>query len=1178
MLEQNDNLLQHIHQAAEKKLKLTNPGIVYLVEQQGGKIHSAESNFLELLSAQNRAISLLGISELTAELRQVIFEQSESSAFIDSSYYDSTPQVIDNQDSFVKRLLGTNPQAISKLAEIEAKIAIFNSAKQKVNSLDRKYHIEQYSQKIAAWQKVIEAVSASLCSDDQTRTLYQELITKIKDKLSQSTENKKSYEERLVSVLENPRSDRRIEAITESSNGAKIAGQLIDEYLQTGFTLNAMRVLDRIQKPLTPRAIYRKIIFHLDGKESSPDYEKIIKNPDFATHHELYKKQAEQIEQLKLPPNDEKKQINQAREDFVLKVTEGHTLIGDETVDLIAISAQIDQIQKKAEEIRSSNLDTVEKRKLLVELDDKLEQALIPIANKVARIFPHENATTLTEVLEDEEAICAGKVNVLLATAKYLGLNARANNVLEILDSNTDGHTCFECTLPSGDQLVIDANFNNRVDLRNKADSEIVDDVKKRRTSISDEELNEAVQMLKKMVSNSYFVPEESRVLIYRLQKTDTFVATQSETDSTRETEYSTIRVDPYTGNKRVWTATVPHPHQATGPDTDGNLHINSALCNNSIREISSENKLAILYMCQKQIELTPFDIKIHTYYAKQLENQDAEAYLASLRNTNPIVYRDGMDCFLAEHYVESGKIEEAIAVYKEMQEENESRYYQEIHKLIIALVGPVDLDASQQIHAEKARQILESALAQNPSAFFAHVENTTKLCALLDGPQARIAILKECKQVAPKEFWSIPAINVNLAPVLQLIENYKLESENHQSYQSELKQLCTEMKTRAPEYYIANVHLLVSKIVGENEENRKIIQVLEEAKKLNPSLFHATPLNTSALAKHIFIEGDITAANEVFAEAERTNPELFWDSMVGATYEKQAALYEDANEIELAIAIYERAKEKSSLFWTQSPSAGYDKLVILLKKAGRLQDAIAVLSEAGQKDRDFFNPFYDEIGYMQQALLLMEVGQTDEAIRILNLGRDTDEKFWGGSGSSSEPHCMKLVDVYHEVGQIHMAIAVLHELKTNSSHSYWKAADYYKIVALLESSGNQTKAQETKQELIALYEDLKHADQYIYQLYGYVPLAKLYKESNQIDAFITTVKESGMRFSIEAIDLEIYLAGIYAQRGETQAATTAYESIIRVFNRFQYAENHRVKRVLEIAKNHGIILNPEQN
>ncbi len=143
----------------------------------------------------------------------------------------------------------------------------------------------------------------------------------------------------------------------------------------------------------------------------------------------------------------------------------------DEGIDLMSLRAEVEAIKKRVREAESQ----AERRKL----SEDLIELVVPIANLVGRIFPHEDdesPTLLSAVLYHEQAVCVGKAQILATIFRLLGLKARNLSVLETL-YNSEDHSVALLDLFDQTQLVVDANFSNNqygMDISCHSDAEIL--------------------------------------------------------------------------------------------------------------------------------------------------------------------------------------------------------------------------------------------------------------------------------------------------------------------------------------------------------------------------------------------------------------------------------------------------------------------------------------------------------------------------------------------------------------------------------------------------------------------------------------------------------------------------------------------------------------------------------
>jgi|GEM_PF-2187818 len=1185
---------QSIIESANQKLESSKRGVDYIAEEQGGA-QKVEGNLHEALDAQGRITSLFGISGLTGELRNELFEKSATDVLIDRSAVEGSEQKIDNQATFVRVLFGNNRQVITQLAEIEAKIGLFKQVCGEVEDAERVEKIKGLLSRVKAWEKTLREVSDSLFGDNETRALYIELVSRNRNALinpsevsirsvdgTLSTRTKPSYRDRLKSVLENPRSDRFIESATDFKRGEELADELIDEYLETAFTLNTVRVLDRIQKPLSLRARHRKLIACLDGRESDPKYLELIQTAGLAEPFADYQRNIERIKKSGLAYDEEKSQLKQTKEEFKqlcrphLESLSESGADTDEVIDLIDARQRVAGIQQKKLEIAASEATDLEKRTKLAELDNELQQLIIPIANKVDRLFPHEKSTNLTDVLENEDAICAGKVNVLLAVSKYLGLNARANGVMEIMDNGTSGHVCFECDLPSGDKLVIDSNFSNKAGLENKSDDELADVIRGRNPGIRDDEIAATLNYYRRAITDAEFIPPESRVLLYRLKNTGKVVQSQQEINEVRNTDYQSVRVDPYSGQKQVWSANVPFPHQITSPDRDGYLYINSSFCNNTAQFISPDYADVGRYLFERQIEMSPFEVKAHTGYARLLDTDEAIAYLSGLKQKLPSVYLDGANLVLADYQVRSGNIDAAVAIYEELKTRNLNLYYQEVHKLAKAIANSTDSTSDEHPERmERAKTLLSQVRDENPQAFYRNKDIVDTFYKLHDEDiNGQIAILEDYERTSSEHFWTSVDLKLYSSPVRRLISHYESIIRQDPTNRTKLIKLYQLAKEKDPDFYVANASSIARVFGAERPDDSQVqLTTLAEARALNPQIFHSETQNTKALARHLADSDRLEEALGIYLESSMTNPDIYWSDKYDPTYIGLIRLYESAGQIDKAIEVCTEARDKSRVFWKQSYNAGYSKLVELFTESNQLNEAIMLCREAQEKDPDFFNPSVEDSGYIQLSLLYAKSGQIEEAISLLSNGKSQDKQYW--ISQYNEPTCMHLVDMYTKSGQTNQAIETLNELRNQNPDGYWQS-NYFRIVELYESIGEHDKAQALRKELIAAYEGLRESNESSYSMHGYARLAQLYDDGGQSDKFIEIIQEAKKSDSLIPFRFQFRLIDIYLESENRDAAIGIYQELIKTFR--DYGRTDRINELVESASQKGIQLDISKN
>jgi len=300
-------------------------------------------------------------------------------------------------------------------------------------------------------------------------------------------------------------------------------------------------------------------------------------------------------------------------------------------LDLLATREKVADLRRKAEEIReNSSLSQEEKQERLEELNRRLIDLLIPIANKVAALFPHNIAYSLSAILAKEEANCAGKTEALKAVCRWLGLEGKGVSVLVTLD-NTSSHACLEVDSFTQTKIIIDGNCSSNHLLMSWSDEDIARYVNQLITKgkIPASKREKVIAAFKRDRSNISHIPPSSEVLIYTLTPT----GKKAEKDYQCK-EFETIRFCPYTGEREIWRASIPFSHLLIAPDRP--------------REVISSGyyyNLGVLY-----------------HYQGKLEEAEKQ-YLEALRiNPNHAEAHNNLGALY--HY--QGKLEEAEKQYLE--------------------------------------------------------------------------------------------------------------------------------------------------------------------------------------------------------------------------------------------------------------------------------------------------------------------------------------------------------------------------------------------------------------------------------------------------------------------------------------------------------------------------------
>ena len=1172
-----------IGKTAQDRLTKSASGITYALREQGG-VKIAEDDTLKLSpETQIRVTSLLGVTELTSQLRYSLFEQASQGVMTDSSKLTPEQRVVTNQDRFVQELLGNNPKLLDKLAAITAKARVFSGVLKDQESSSERVEL---GNKVEAWEHTIDEIAQSLCSNDTERTYYQNLVENNVVRLNNPTVRptrevdgqpaapvtRDSYVQRIGKLIERPRVVSLISSHLEPRQGETLADNLMDEYLETAFTLNAIRVLDRVQRPLGFNGKFRKLTACLEGGEADPAYTQIIEDNNLTEDFNKLKEEIGQVSGSSFSEDEKQQKIQELNDQFkercrpVIEGSFNKETDTEEVIDLVGTKQRISALQQQAQEIRGSDLSEDEKKDRLANLDRQMQALFVPIANKVDRIFPHQSSTNLAEVLENEDAICAGKVNVLLAISKYLGVNARANSVKEILDNRTEGHVCFEGDLPSGNKLVIDANFGNRYGLEDKTDDELVASIRKNNPGIKDPEVESALKYRKLATANSRFIPTDARVLMYITENTFQIVTNPQQEEETRQAARLVIRTNPYNGQHEIWKANIPYPHLITAPDKDGYLFINSSFTNNTAQFIKPAYKDVGIYLFRKHIEMSPYDTRAYTGLARQLPREEGLAFLEKARREKSTLYWEGMSTDHALMYAYEGNLDRASQIFEETKTKNPQAYYKKIHDLARKFRYQADEETGEKAeqYRTRAMSLMEEALRENPALFYSESSNIMEINMLYDDQtQKRIEVYEEFSRVQVTKFWDATSY---FPPFQELMELYLTQGKKDPSALNRAAEFANEIKTRERRFYAKKVHQYASGLYlhGEQKDPVQAVVMLEEARTSSPGIFFQEDNNISALAWAYRMQEDDKKTIGLYEEVAVTNPELFWNGIYGSIYDRLANLYARNNQVDKAITICEEAKGKTQKFWEASYTGGYSQLVNLYAEAGRLPEAIATSLEAETKDPNFYNTEVVSGGYVQLASIYDKAGQTDQAIDVMVRGQQTDESFWIREYGTA--NVFTLLDIYEKSGKIGEAISLLEQVKDRDNR-YLKT-DYYRICELYEKSGDTAKANQIRAELIGTYEELKTTEPEAYYASS-DKLARLYQSEGQIEKAIQAFEDGQEHDPYFPISNHVALAELYLQIGDMGKARQAYQDAVDRYNRVDRPEYG--KQVMERAMTRGI-------
>ncbi len=1089
---------QKIASIASDELSKRTVGVAFIALEQGGVKLTDESLQLPP-ELQARITNLLGITELITELRHSLFEQALKSEITDQSKLYPDPVAIPNQETFVQDLLGKSPKLLEKLAEITAKASVCLTVLQ-----DTPQHpkVSAIKTQMAAWKSTIDAVASSLCANETTEQNFYTLVQNNISLLRTASEKQlnptnphgkknrgESYAEKFTRLLQIPRAVDLIAAGTDAGRAKEFSDKLIDEYLETAFTLNAVKVLHRIQSPLTLEGKVSKLFSCLRQHESDPIYLEIIQNNGIAVEFAALGNKIKNIKNAGLLYKDEKQQIQDLNAAFKEKCTTivatyfENNPIDEEVIDLVSTKQKLRAFFLQSEALRASGSDSEESKGKITKLDEQMQELMIQIANKIARIFPHKTSTNLIDVIENSDAICAGKVNILLAVSKYLDLNARANSVREMMIPSNSGHVCLECDLPSGKKLVIDADSSNKNRLESASTTDLIALIRKNSPGITDQELKSALRYYDLAIPNASSIPSNARIVLYTTEETDIIAADADQIKKFKNTPYHFIRQNPYSGIKEVWKASIPYPHHITLPDRDGYFHINSSFTNNSGHFLARGYTELGLYLFKKHLAMNPYDVKAYKGIGGLLPKTEMHTFFAQVKKEQPSLYWDGISVEHAVLCAYNAMFDTALEIFEQTKAKSPLQYYNNLWQLSLAIRNTMGTDEYQNItkRKSKVRSLLQEAKNANPTLFFSNLSNPEELLRLYDAEADKeIAILEELKKNNPNGFWDEEHTIQFFQKLLKL---YAQKGSKDISQRSTAEKMAEEIKNKLRAWYDKGICNYVSELYlhGSIRDPDQALLVLQESKTHSPATFFSKPENCNLMIRIYEAQKDFAGAIAFCNEVKQQNPNLFWTYQYTPIHEVLAGLQVKTGLIDTAIHLFEEAKSKNKHFWTASYNGGYAQLVKLYAATQRIPEALALCTEAQTKDPKFMSSESGYGGYVQLAELFDLSGRTSDAIELLLEAQHTDTRFW--QREYLNPNVFKLVEYYTKTNQLAEAIDFLEQLKVKNPN--YLGTDYYTLCELYEKNGQHAEAIQCKADLLRTYEALSLSNPNVFKQYA---------------------------------------------------------------------------------------------
>lgn len=283
--------------------------------------------------------------------------------------------------------------------------------------------------------------------------------------------------------------------------------------------------------------------------------------------------------------------------------------LNNEGIDLLSMRDLVAKLKQEYQE-DPNRAETLNQR--------LINEIAIPIANKIAKLFPHEDDNSpdlIASTLYRNEAVCAGKSGILVMIFKLLGISCRNATVLKTLDDDGN-HAIFLADIFSSTFLIIDANYPSFI---NYDDDEI-------------REMVETPVMAERFIANRNAIPPESSVVLYT--SSPALGLTPDKSLLTKTGIYS-LRLT--SGRKIFFVSSIPYPHRLIDENQpiimDVIHHYNYA---NFLRTLGESDKAKRHYL--KAIEINPQFSAAHFNYAILLAklgefDEAKQRYLQAIRS-----------------------------------------------------------------------------------------------------------------------------------------------------------------------------------------------------------------------------------------------------------------------------------------------------------------------------------------------------------------------------------------------------------------------------------------------------------------------------------------------------------------------------------------------------------------
>ncbi|NMB56464.1 hypothetical protein GYA19_00825 [Candidatus Beckwithbacteria bacterium] len=210
----------------------------------------ANSEAILDLDTQTKLGSILGLAELSRELKKLILNQAKKGEITDSSRKNPDKKIISQQQEFVQILLTDQVKIIEQFAKTEAKLRLI------LELLQNKTNLVFIKHNILVWQKILNTIKNKLFSNNELNN-FEDIVTIHQSQLVQSKQNYNlSYKDKLVKLLNSPTT--RLDKLKLESKNKDTDQVKSDEQIETEIRnawIENFRIKFRKQKA---EAEYRK--------------------------------------------------------------------------------------------------------------------------------------------------------------------------------------------------------------------------------------------------------------------------------------------------------------------------------------------------------------------------------------------------------------------------------------------------------------------------------------------------------------------------------------------------------------------------------------------------------------------------------------------------------------------------------------------------------------------------------------------------------------------------------------------------------------------------------------------------------------------------------------------------------------------------------------------------------